>query len=50
MRKKEPIRHATIGGYAAHKRRGETACVPCRNVWRDYYRKDRAVRGRSQNK
>ena len=32
------IKHGTIGGYVAHRRRGETACSSCRLAWRLYYR------------
>jgi hypothetical protein len=30
IRGPKPIRHGTVGGRQAHKRRGETPCEPCR--------------------
>lgn len=35
------IKHGTIGGYQAHKRRGEAACDLCSSAWRIYYRRKR---------
>ena len=44
---KQPIRHATIGGYRAHLRRGEKACQPCKDAVAARKREERgpATRG-----
>lgn len=39
----QPIRHGTYGGYHAHRRRGEPACVDCHNAKTDYAKAYRAA-------
>lgn len=33
----KPIKHGTIGGYMAHRRREQAACASCTSAWRMYY-------------
>lgn len=37
VRKLKPIKHGTVAGYKAEKRRGLTTCPACKTAWRRYY-------------
>lgn len=44
-RAQRPVKHGTIGGYSAHRYRGEAPCALCRQAMTDYCReRDRARR------